>query len=567
MTAASRWFGPILLVGMVMALAWALLAFLWLPVGQLILHALLPGGQWPTEAIQTLAASPRVLRSITDTLVVTVATLVTVSLVGIFQVIVLEVIEVKGARILALIYLTPLVFSSVAAVTGYTFVYGAHGVVTNAVRLMIPDADPRWFQGLWAIVFVHTFTMTQYHVLFFRAAVRRVDYGTIETARCLGCSPLGAIRHAVLPAVLPSLMSVSLIVMLHAMTSFAAPVILGGRGVTLLNPLIQTLMSLRSTDLAALLAMGLGLVSMVVFLVVRRIDLRNAKRVGTRTPAAMRKLRLASPAANTLVHVLAYALAAIQIAPIVLTAILSFAPTASILNEPFPTTFTFNNYRAVFSDVAIASPLATSLVLSAVGALLAFAAAMSGSLLLRRWRGWPAGVLEFSLFLPWILPTSVIALGLITAYGAPSAMLFGQALVGSWWSLPVAYAIFALPLMVRMLGAGLSELDPSLVDAARSLGAGSGRALFKVQAPLLAPVIILVIVMAFQEGLAEYTMSAFLYNVNNVPLGVALRNAAASDDPEQIARSLVYIVLLTGFSFAIVALANRFGFRNRSTGR
>src|SRR3954451_13447648 len=118
MTVASRWFRPILLVAMVMALAWALLAFLWLPVGQLILHALLPGGQWPTEAIQTLASSPRVLRSITDTLIVTVATLVTVSLVGIFQVIVLEVIEVKGARILALIYLTPLVFSSVAAVTG-----------------------------------------------------------------------------------------------------------------------------------------------------------------------------------------------------------------------------------------------------------------------------------------------------------------------------------------------------------------------------------------------------------------------------------------------------------------
>lgn len=52
------------------------------------------------------------------------------------------------------------------------------------------------------------------------------------------------------------------------------------------------------------------------------------------------------------------------------------------------------------SDIATASPLFTRQVLSAVGAFLAFASVMSGSLLLPRRRGWPAGVLELSLILP-----------------------------------------------------------------------------------------------------------------------------------------------------------------------
>ena len=48
----------------------------------------------------------------------------------------------------------------------------------------------------------------------------------------------------------------------------------------------------------------------------------------------------------------------------------------------------------------------------------------------------------------------------------------------------------------------------------------------------------------FNSLLSEYTISALLYNVNNVPLGIILRNPDLSTDPYKEANSLVFIVIL-----------------------
>ena len=65
--------------------------------------------------------------------------------------------------------------------------------------------------------------------------------------------------------------------------------------------------------------------------------------------------------------------------------------------------------------------------------------------------------------------------------------------------------------------------------------------------------------MSINGLLSEYSMSAFLFNVNNKPLSIALFEGARSSNPEQAAINLVYMTLIMGFSYVIISLADRYG--------
>ena len=540
-------------------IAWLVIAFLYYPVAHVLIEAFFPQGRLSAEAVERLAGSSRVTRSLWNTAMVAVITVVTVNIVGIFQVAVLEFFKVRFAPVLLVAFSTPLVFSSVAAVSGYNFVYSAHGFFTKLLLMVFPGIDPYWFTGGMAVIFIHTFTMTGYHILFVRVALRRIDFSTVEAAQSLGVSPARALVQIVLPMLAPVLMATSLLVLLGALNSFAAPSMLGGRDFYMISSMIQSLVALGRTDMAALLSLLLGAISLGIFLWMKQVESRGSTVSTAKTQTPLRKTEIRNPLLNVVVHALAYLLFVIYVAPIVITIAFSFAPIESILRDAFPSGFTLEHYRAVFSNSRAFGPLGNSLMLASLAVVVALAISLFAAIRIRSSRGMVSDSLEFSLFIPWVLPGMLLAVGLISAYSGPAFLAFGQTLLGGYWLLPIAYVFVVIPLMVRMLGAALAGIDPNLHHAGRSLGASGFYRFSRLTAPLLAPVIALVAAMSFNDLLSEYTLSVFLYNINNTPLGVALQNAARADGPDQIAISMVYVVLLLTFSLMVILAADRLG--------
>lgn len=541
------------------ALLWAIVAFLYVPLASVFGTAF--GGEEASvaETVARLAGARNVQEAVWNTLWMTAATLVTVNLVGLFQVVVLEFVQVRGSGILKIAYATPLVFSSVTAITGYNFVYGDTGMVTELVSRVWPGIDRDWFRGWLAVLIAHTFLMTHYHFLFLRAAVRRVDFATVEAARSLGASPMGALWRVVLPVIRPTIFAVSLLVLLSALTSFAAPAILGGREFRMLNQMILGLNSIRRQDMAAILALLLGAVSLVVFVALRWVERRQSYVGGAKTPMPMQKIALANPVARVAVTAIAWGLFVIYATPVVLTVLFSFAPSRSIALDILPSSLSFENYARVLGQSQTLDPLLNSLLMSimAIGCVLVLS--VFAAHIVARSRNLATTFLEFSLFIPWVLPASLVAIGLILAFDTPNPLVFGEVLLGSYAILPVAYGLLIVPMMVRLISAAMAGLDPSLDDAARALGAGPLQRFARVTAPLLAPVLILVSALAFNDLVNEYTVSAFLYNPNNRPLGVAIASLAGANDPEQLAIGLVYTTLVMSVSFAVILVADRLG--------
>ena len=540
-------------------LAWAIISFLYVPLATVLSSAFYREGAVTTETIARLAEARNVRTALWNTFWMAGATVVTVNIVGIFQVTVLEFLRIRGAGILKIAYATPLVFGSVTAITGYNFVYGDNGAVTELLTRLFPDLNRDWFRGWVAVLIAHTFLMTQYHFLFLRAAVRRVDYATVEAARSLGASPLTSLIRVVLPVIRPTIFAVSLLVLLGALTSLAAPAILGGREFRMLNQMILGLNSIRRQDMAAMLALLLGLISLIVFLLLRWIERRQTYAGGTKTPLPMQKIVLRNPLANAIVHTFAWVLFAIYTTPVALTILFSFAPSASISTDILPSSLTLANYRSVLTERQTLEPLLNSTVMSVLAIGVVLCLALFASRLIARSQSLLTAVVEFSLFIPWVLPSSLVAIGLILAFDAPNPFLAGEVLIGSYAILPIAYGILIVPMMVRLISASMVGMDPALEDAAQSLGAGPFTRFLRITLPLLAPVLILVSALAFNDLVNEYTVSAFLYNPNNRPLGVAIAGFATSNDSEVLAKGLVYATLVMSVSFIIIMIADKLG--------
>ena len=401
------------------------------------------------ELVGRLLDSVRVVNGIRETLIVAALSLVTVNVVGVTQVLLLEGLHVRGKRFLTVAYALPIVFGSISAVTGYSLVYGRSGILTDMLQAIIPSLEDDWFKGRWAVIFTHTFVMTGFHFLFLRPAVRRVDFSLVEAARSLGMSPVPALIRVVLPAMRPMMITTTLFVLVMAGSSFATPHILGGAGFTMVGPLVRTLNDVGRPDLAALLALGLGLMTAALMIPALRSERQFAAMTASKVPVPFESIRLRRRTGRIVAHVIAYVLACINLLPFAVSALMSLSPIEDIRSSRLSTSLTLVHYRRVLSESAILEPLQNSLTLSTIAVTAAVTIGTTASFLIHNRRGFIGDALQISVFVPYILPGILIAIGFLLAFGSPSALLGGRVLVGSYAILPLAYIVSLLPLIVR----------------------------------------------------------------------------------------------------------------------
>jgi iron(III) transport system permease protein len=193
--------------------------------------------------------------------------------------------------------------------------------------------------------------------------------------------------------------------------------------------------------------------------------------------------------------------------------------------------------------------------------LLAFARARSGS-------GVTAGAIRLAT-LGYALPGALLAVGLLAPLGILDQSLTRFARDSLGWSggllLTGTSAILVYALSVRFLtvaynsvSGGLSRIPPALDSAARSLGAGPGRVLARIYAPLLAPSLLGAAALVFIDTLRELPATLILRPFNLETL--ATRTYRLASDERLIEASIPALILLAA-GLLPVLLLNRLGKR------
>ena len=541
----SLHYGQMLLYAII---AWFVITFLILPNLNVYYEIFFRDGSFSLEPVEKLISSKRAMNSLKNSFILAVSLMITVNVVGIMLVLLTEYFDIKGARVLKLGYFTTLLYHGVVVSASYKFAYGENGIVTKLLAGLFPDMNREWFHGYWAVLFVMTFACTSNHLLFLGNAIRKIDYQTVEAARGMGAGPFTILWRVVLPVLKPTIFALTILTFLTGLGAMSAPLILGGSEFQTIAPMILTFSkSSTSKDLAALLALVLGLATIILLTIMIRIEKRGNYMSVSKVKSTLVKQKIHNRFANAAVHFIGYALFLIYVTPVALIVLFSFTDARSISTSTITwNSFTLENYARLFTSMSALRPYLVSVIYAAAASLLVVALALFASRIIHKYKNSRlAMALEYALMIPWMLPSTLIAIGLVLTFNVPRLIVGNTVLTGTHWIVILGYIIIHIPFTMRMVKASFFSLDHNLEDAARNMGARPFYTFRKVLLPIVLPSTLAVLALNFIKILDDYDLTVFLYHPVYQTLGVVIKN---STDVEAgiIARAmtLVYTVVL-----------------------
>lgn len=545
-----------------LGLIWFLVTFIIYPNIDLVLGVFVKDGQFTLDAVNRVLKSPRAIQSIMNSFKLAFSLIITVNVVGLLCVLFTEYFDIKGAKILKLGYMTSLIYGGVVLATGYKFVYGPYGMITRILQNFLPNLDPNWFVGYGAVLFIMTFSGTANHTLFLTNTIRGVDYHTIEAARNMGAKPFTVFRKIVLPTLTPTLFALTIMIFLSGLSAVAAPMIVGGKQFQTINPMIITFAGMgNSRDLAALLAIVLGIATTILLSIMNKIEKGGNYISISKTKAPLKKQKITSKPWNIIAHIVAYALFVVFMLPLIFIVLYSFTdPVAIQTGNLSLANFTLENYHQFLTNSVAFSPFLVSFVYASLAAITATVLAVVFARVVRKHKARFDSLFEYGALLPWLLPNTLLAISLLFTFNQPQPLVFNFILVGTLVILLIGYIIVKIPFSYRMVRAILFSVDDEMEDAARSMGASPFYTMMKVIIPFILPVVLSVIALNFNSLLTDFDLSVFLYHPLAQPLGITIRSAG-DETATSNAQALVFVytIVLMIISSAVLYFTQRRG--------
>jgi len=559
-------YNALTLLGLV-SVGWILTTFVLMPnVGLLgnVFQGTTQG--WSLDAFTKIFSSSIALHALSNSLLLGVALAITANIVGVFMALVVSYFDIKGSKWLNAGYLTTIIYSGIVVASGYLFVYGSTGFVTKWLQHIWPHLSADWFSGFPAVLFLMTFATTSNHMMFLTTSIRRLDYQTIEAARSLGASQWQILRQIVLPALVPTLTTLTIMLFNTGLGAMSAPLILGGNNFSTITPTILTFANSTVTyNLAAALSIILGIMQVVLLLVGQWLDKRKRYAFKTKVPAPMQKQKITNPLVNVVVHILAYLVWAILLLPMLATIIFSFTNAQAVLSAKLGH-FTLTNYVTILSNAETINPFITSIIYSVLSAVAAILISMviARMVTIRIRLNVVEKGLNTMMYLPWLLPAPLIAISLITTFGSAHWLVANQILTGGLLLMFIGYTVTRLPFSLRFLESAFYGIDKNAEEAAQSLGASTLRRFGTVVLPQIKDSVLAIFAMNVLAHLADYDLSVFLFSPLVQPLGVVIKantdpsNSIAGDGSVNgVIANLIYSVLLMIISAILLIIVRR----------
>ena len=533
------------------ALLLALLLWLVLyPLALVLVEGLRGPEGWTLAHVREFVSRPTELRALWGSLWISLASVALAALIGIPLALLLARYDLPGGRVLGGLVALPAVLPPLVGVVAFLFLYGETGFIPLLLMWLFGLEEPPWrLQGPGAILLVHAYSMYVYFYLLVRAALVSLDASQLEAAASLGAGRWRSFRTVVIPHLRPALAGAALLTFMTALGSFSAPYVFGGGFRVMPTQIVATRLNgedqLAMVQTASLSAMAL--LALLLF----RSDPREVVGGGGRKGAGPTRIAIRRPLARLLAGVAGWGLATLLLLPHLTLVLVSFVPVGTWTTEPLPPAYTWDNYATLVLDPVRLRPLLNSLWLATVATVAAVAVALAGALLRAQRATGARRAIEGLLALPWAVPGTVFAIALATVFSVREPLAGRFVLVGTLWILPLAYLVRNLPITSRAISAGVRALDPSLDEAAASLGAGRRRALLRVTLPLLRPALLAGASLAFVTAFGDFVTSIMLYTYDTRPISLEILSSLRQADVGVAAAYGVVLMLVSGAVFAL----------------
>lgn len=407
-----------------------------------------------------------------------------------------------GRRLLRAAVTIPFVLPTVVVGTAFLALLGPGGPLGVDLR-----------RTVWAILIAHVFYNYAVVVRTVGSFWERIDPSLEDAARVLGASRWQAFRTVTLPLLRPAIASAASIVFLFTFTSFGVILILGGlRHSTIEVEIWRQAVLLDSSIAPALAIIQLAVVGLLLIAYSRYQERRAVQFQLSSVRSAAR--RPDTVAARLLVS-----------ANVALMALLLGSPLAVLAYRSLRSAggFTMDHYGDLSSSaggsVLFVSPIeavGNSLRFALTATIIALIVGMLAAIVITHRPGRLSRGFDSLLMLPLGTSAVTIGFGFLIALGRPVDLRT------SFWIVPLAHALIAVPFVVRTAVPVLRSVRHRLREAASVLGAGPSRVWREIDLPIARRAALVGAAFAFAVSLGEFGATSFIARPDAPTLPIAI---------------------------------------------
>ncbi len=504
------------------------------------------GGRFTLSPLRTVLTDPYYLHLITFTLKQALLSTGLSLALGLPGAYFLSHYEFPGRRVIRSLTAVPFVLPAVTVGLGFILFFGNNGVLNRflVATLRLPGPPLRLLYSLTWIVLAHAFYNAPIVMRVVGAAWEGIDPAFGEAAAALGA---GKTRRAIgitLPLISPAILSSTALVFIFTFLSFPIVLMLGGaRFATIevgIYTLVRTLLDFRLGAALIIVETAISLGFSYLYLkaeglFVVRVQVERAR---PRVPLFSRGGWLKKGIAA------AYG---------VLVGVLFLGPIGAIIVDSFRggAGFTTANYRSLvslgYNPFLGTSPLhtiLTSLKIAGVSTVLAVPLGLFVTSIAVR-RALPARrVVETILMAPLAVSSVAVGFAILRGFSRPPFSIIGTVL-----AIAVAHALLIYPLAARVLRPSVEGIDPNLLEAARSLGAGRARVLLEVELPLIARGLLTAVVFSFALSMGEMSATIILMRPGTATIPIAVYSLLSARQFGPASAMATVLIAVTALAF------------------
>ncbi|MDX2053416.1 MAG: iron ABC transporter permease [Polyangiaceae bacterium] len=488
-----------------------LLFFLW-PLWESVRGAFVDRhGSFTLAYIQAVFQNPVYLSGFKNSLLVALGATFLAAILGIPLALLFQRYEFPGRALLSTLIPLPLFVPPFVGALGVQHLLGPNGAL-NALLQALHLADPAhpmdWLRDGRYFAVIGLTALHLYPVLYFNlsAALASQNPDLERAAETFGARGLRKLWRVTLPLTAPSLFASLTTIFIWSLTELGVPLMCDYGRVTSVqifaglkdigqNPLVYGLVTV-----ALVATLGLYALSRLLF---PRVNTS----AGVKGYARFERVR---PRLSVRLLCTSGALLILFIAALPNFAVVLLASSRDWYGTVLPTGFTLDHFQSALGHSMVVPSIAQSLRYVSLSTAFDLVLGFSIAWVVVRTRAPGRKLLDALAMLPLAVPGLVLAFGYLAISREGRPLYVFNPIRDPTILLVIAYAMRRLPFVLRSAVAGLTELDPSVEDAARSLGARPARVLTRVTLPLVLPHLLAGGVLAFALSLLEVSDSLIL---------------------------------------------------------
>ncbi len=446
--------------------------------------------------------------------------------------------DLPWKRFLHVIFILPIIAPPFTSALSVLMLFGANGLVTRGL-LGIRNYSIYGFKG---VLISQVFTFAPVAYLTLRGVLESLNPTLEDAAMNVGASRWQTFTRVTLPLSFPGIASAFLVVFIESLADFGNPLVLAGSRF----PMLATQAYLEITGsfnlpLGAALAVVLLLPSVTAFIIQRYFIQRRQYTTVTGKPVDSTS-KLIGPAAG---KALGLFLAVSALSVLMFYGVIALGAFTKVWGYDFTPTMDHLVYALEVGGRTIRDTLVVALLATPISGIMGMLIAF----MVVRLNFPGKGAIEFGSILNFAVPGTVVGIGYILAFNRPPVVLVGTLAI-----LVLNFVFRYIPVGIQSGVAVLRQIDPSIEEASRNLGADGLTTFRKVTLPLIAPAFFSGLVFAFVRAMTAISAAIFLVSANWNLLTVQILNQVGSG---RLGVAAAFSVILVSIVLAAVWLIGR----------